>query len=263
MSNNPSIINGLSQEDYISYEGIIKYDIKFYMNIPDILNGTIKIYVNLEAQKDDFPGYDIATRGIYYAARMLSFQLTQEFNNNVSDKEKYGNLKKVYSIWFCTETSLKKSNTVERYYINKEFLYGYNNYDTKYDLLEVIIINLSKIHNKCDNQILNMLTDLLDETINSTNKIVKPEEYGVPVTSDVLEGVSVMTSYSERIAREAIEKGLCRGLIKGKEQGESLLGSLISKLLQANRIDDVKKASENAEYRKKLYIEFGLDEDKL
>lgn len=69
---NNSRIKELSQEDFIPYEGIIKYDIRFLMNIPGQINEMVKIYVNIEAQKDSNPGYDIVTRGIYYSARMLS-----------------------------------------------------------------------------------------------------------------------------------------------------------------------------------------------
>lgn len=42
------------------------------------------------------PGYDIVTRGIFYAARLISAQSGTEFTHS-----HYDDIKKVYSIWLC------------------------------------------------------------------------------------------------------------------------------------------------------------------
>ena len=61
----------------------------------------VKIIVNVEMQNKYHTGYDLVTRGIFYAARQISAQLDKEFTVDKNDKIKYGNLKKVYSIWIC------------------------------------------------------------------------------------------------------------------------------------------------------------------
>ena len=43
-----------------------------------------------------------------------------------------------------------------------------------------------------------------------------------------------------------------------RNKGESLMVTLIAKLVSLNRIDDVKRCATDAEYRKKLYKEFHL-----
>ena len=58
-------IYGLNTEDKDAVEGEIHYDIRFAAYIPKEKN-RIKILINVEAQKDFYPGYPISTRGIYY-----------------------------------------------------------------------------------------------------------------------------------------------------------------------------------------------------
>ena len=114
-------ISGNTQEDFVNGEGKVTFDIRTFIRIPMSDDSVgVKILVDLEAQKEEAPGYDISERAIYYCCRMISSQLTQEFTNSTADKVKYGNLKKVYSIWICTETAQKRANTIERYKINRE-----------------------------------------------------------------------------------------------------------------------------------------------
>lgn len=86
-------IEGLNTEDIDAVEGEITYDIRFAAFVPKD-KGRSKILVDVEAQKDFYPGYPVISRGIYYGARMLSSQNGIEF-----DVPDYGDIKKVYSIW--------------------------------------------------------------------------------------------------------------------------------------------------------------------
>ena len=53
-----------------------------------------------------------------------------------------------------------------------------------------------------------------------------------------------------RAREEALEQGI--------EQGIDRLGTLVSRLIDAGRLDDAKRASEDADYREALLAEFGL-----
>ena len=53
-----------------------------------------------------------------------------------------------------------------------------------------------------------------------------------------------------RAREEALEKGI--------EQGMDRLGALVGRLIDAGRLDDAKRASEDADYREALLAEFGL-----
>lgn len=77
-------------------EGEIRYDIRFYVILPNVLpdGKRRKLLINVEAQKEYYTGYTLVDRGVFYGARMLSAQIDTEFI--VPD---YDSIKKVYSIW--------------------------------------------------------------------------------------------------------------------------------------------------------------------
>lgn len=54
-------------------------------------------------------------------------------------------------------------------------------------------------------------------------------------------------------------RGIEKGIAKGKAEGEDTLALLMKKLFDQNRIEDAKRASENKEYRIKLMKEFGIN----
>lgn len=91
-------IAGDDTRNRLSEEGTVTYDIRFHMHLP-AENGQgcgKRLLFDLEAQKEYYVKYRLITRGIYYAARMLSAQKNREFTGS-----EYSNLKKVYSIWIC------------------------------------------------------------------------------------------------------------------------------------------------------------------
>lgn len=61
----------------------------------------------------------------------------------------------------------------------------------------------------------------------------------------------------EREARGRAE-GLEKGRAEGRSEGADRLGSLITKLLSQNRLDDVQKVSVDSAYREKLFKELGI-----
>lgn len=96
--------------------------------------------INLEAQKDYYPGYQIPTRGIFYGARMLSAQLGTEFSGSEYDK-----LKKVYSIWLCMGVPSFIGNAAAQYHMVKSDLSpGFPDVKQAYDKLTVVVIGLKE-----------------------------------------------------------------------------------------------------------------------
>lgn len=60
LSNSMEIIGGQNTEDYENEEGLIKYDIRTYLKIPHMGGSeSIKILIDVEAENEDNPGYDI------------------------------------------------------------------------------------------------------------------------------------------------------------------------------------------------------------
>ena len=72
--NLPEHIAGISNEDKEINRGFITYDIIFHVFTP-AMNRT-KIIINIEAQNNYYPGYDLVTRSIFYGSRMISINLS-------------------------------------------------------------------------------------------------------------------------------------------------------------------------------------------
>lgn len=111
-------IRGVKNEDSTIQEGTITYDIRFLAIVPGT-GETIRLMINVEAQNDFYPGYPIIKRALYYCSRMISSQYGSEFTET-----HYENIKKVYSIWICSNPPKKRENTITRYFIQEEDLVG-------------------------------------------------------------------------------------------------------------------------------------------
>ncbi len=221
LSNAGERIDGLSNEAYLNDEGLDKYDVRTYMRLPGADGQHIKLIINVEAQNEDKPGYDISLRALFYCCRMISAQQGVEFTTDADDPVKYGNIKKVYSIWICTETAQKRANTIEKYGINREFLIGRNTDDPRYDIMNAILINISGKHDTADtdNELIRMLTDLFDERINGADKVKRLEDsYGLKLTKEVSREVSEMCTYATAMENKGISQGIEQGIQQGVEQ---------------------------------------------
>ena len=220
-------ISGLTTETSDHGEEYITFDVLTYLKIPQAERSEyIKLIVNIESQNEDKPGYDISLRALFYCARMISSQQGKEFTTHADDPVKYGNIKKVYSIWICTETAQKRANSIEKYDIRREFLVGSNDDNPRYDIMNAILINISEKHDTAgvENETIKLLTDLLDERISGEDKVKKlQKEYGLPMTKDYKE-VLGMCTYADAIER----KGILKGIEKGREEGKfDTLASLV------------------------------------
>ena len=63
---------------------------------------------------------------------------------------------------------------------------------------------------------------------------------------------------TEMRCRRTREEALEQGIEQGIEQGMDRLGALVGRLIDAGRLDDAKRASEDVDYREALLAEFGL-----
>ena len=58
---------------------------------------------------------------------------------------------------------------------------------------------------------------------------------------------------------DVLDKVEKRGIAKGKAEGIAKMSLLFKSLFNQNRIEDVKRASEDEAYRSQLMKEFGID----
>lgn len=222
---NMESITGLPTEDKVPNEGEVTYDIRFYMIVPG--REPVKIIINLEAQNEYYPGYDLVTRAVFYCARMLSAQLGVEFTTNTNDPKKYDNIKKVYSIWICMDTPNYAGNTITEYHMTQDLHYGNFSGKARYDLLSVVMICLNDTQNEEENELIKMLTTLLSKDMEKEEKKQKlQEEYGIPMDDGFGMEVDEMCNYSGYVENKGIEKGIQQGI----QQGQFLLADTIKRL---------------------------------
>jgi predicted transposase/invertase (TIGR01784 family) len=228
-------IQGSATEDSERGEGRVYYDIRTYLKLPgEDETRPVKILLNVEAQKDDTPGYHPTERAIYYGCRMISSQLDVEFTNRSDDPVKYGNIKKVYSIWLCTESAEKRTNRIVRYKMQEQLVFPQDGESAsdrqRYDMMQIIMIYLSRKHTGHDseNALICMLTDLFDESIGAEEKIRLLEtKHHLPMGEPMKKEVKKMTVFSAAIAersrepgmQQGIEQGMQRGIERGMQQG--------------------------------------------
>ena len=209
----PEAVSTLENESKIPGEGKMYFDILFYAVTNDGYRQ--KMYINIEAQKSFYPGYDLVTRGIVYPARLISQQMDVEYT-----ADNYDGVKKVYSVWICMNAPEKKhsykkvADSIVEYSIKPTILYPHNATDDeiatgRYDLMSTVFINLNSqntINSK--NVLISMLSTLLSDKIKADEKKRKLEkEYGIKMSKELESEVSSMCNLSEAIEERGIERG--------------------------------------------------------
>ena len=176
-------IRGEAQEDAVPGEGELSFDIRFSAYLRG-KKERIKLLINVEAQKNFYPGYSLTTRGVFYGARMISAQKGTEFAGSDYDK-----IRKVYSIWICLNAESKNGNPLTR-------------------MLGVLLSPKLKAQNK--------IRQLEEEfAIPMENKEIGEELNQMCNLSDYVEELGIQKGLEqgkERLLRLQIEKKLAKGL---------------------------------------------------
>ena len=207
-------VEGMNTEDSVQGEGKVIYDIRFRVRLP--IGDHIGMIINVEAQKDPNPGYDIVTRGVFYCARMLSGQM----GNDISAKE-YDALQKVYSIWICLDAPQKAEHTIVRYRMQREDVHGHAKLNSRYDLMELVMVYLGREETaEKGTNLHGLLSTVLSNKLQLSDKKNRLKQKYDIVTSVELEGGLVsMCNLSELIWERSMKEGHAQGMAQGLEQG--------------------------------------------
>lgn len=227
---NGSKIQGLPNDDASINEGNVRYDIRFraIAPSPEPEEEYIQLIINVEAQNQYYTTYPLITRAMYYLSRMLSAQHGTEFEHSHYEK-----IKKVYSIWVCTDPPKERQNTIVRYHMAEELFLGDPKHleaakekKSHYDLLSAIVISLqggrADIHD--DDTLMKLLDVLLSNTTDvATKKKILSEDFEIPMTShfesEVEHMCNIGAGYGEKRYQQGIEEGMQKGMQKGIEKG--------------------------------------------
>ena len=213
----PNQIHSLATEDKTLHEGTITYDLLFHAITPETKE-PIQLLINVEAQKDDTPGYPLVKRGLYYCSRLISSQYGKEFTHS-----HYENIRKVYSIWICTTPAKKRQNTVTEYSITETPRIG-NEIATPqhYDLFRLLILHLGTKENLYGSGILRLLSTIFSQTFSLSDKTnILETEFQLPMTTELENEVIHMCNLSDGVFEEGVAKGIAQGIAQGQQIGET------------------------------------------
>ena len=197
IKNDGSRVVGLNSENPELHEGMIRFDIIFYVRMRD---GLSQIIINVETQKDEPNGYDILNRAIFYVSRMISSQKERDFSNS-----NYNDIKRVYSIWVCMNMP---ENSLEHIHLVKDSIVNSHAWKGKLDLVNIVMIGLAKELPKHEEkyELHRLLGALLSQDLTVNEKLdIIGNEYEIPMEKDFREDVSIMCNLSLGIREDATE----------------------------------------------------------
>ena len=197
-------IVGLNTENAEINEGLVRFDIIFYVRMPsvdDTKNGLSQIIVNIEAQKDEPTEYKILNRAIFYVSRLISSQKERDFVNT-----NYDDIKQVFSIWICMNMD---DNSLSHIHLTKDEMLKPCNWKGNLDLLNIVLIGITNEIPKHDEkyEMHRLIGTLLSGELKEQEKLdIIEHEYNIPISQEFREDVSIMCNLSQGIEDKAIAK---------------------------------------------------------
>lgn len=235
-----SAISGGPTEDAVPGEGKVYYDIRTFINVPGEA-GPVRVIVNVEAQRDYSPGYEMVTRGVYYTSRLISAQHGIEFEHSG-----YDSIKKVYSIWICMNAPKAVGNAISSWSFKQENRLGdLPDKPAAYDKAEVVVIALDE-EQPCDDDLVGMLNLVLSPAVSKEKKKEGLEgRYNIEMKGDVAEGVNIMCNLSGYVEERAEKRGredqlmdLVIGHLKRGRSYEQIADSLMISIAEVKRLEE-------------------------
>ncbi|MCI8284034.1 MAG: hypothetical protein HFE90_02010 [Firmicutes bacterium] len=202
---------GFNSENIEINEGLIKFDIVFYVRMRD---GISQMIINVEAQKDVPMEYNVVNRAVFYVSRLISSQKERDFTNT-----NYDDIKRVFSIWICMNMN---DNSMNYVHLVNDKLIGAYDWVRKLDLLNIVLIGLSnKLPEYEDKYELHRLLGALfsiDLSVEEKLSIIN-EEFDIPGKDGIRKEVEQMCNLSQGIKERGITEGILQGIEKGIVQG--------------------------------------------
>ena len=197
-------IVGLNTENAEINEGLVRFDIIFYVRMPSIVgrkNGLSQIIVNIEAQKDEPTEYKILNRAIFYVSRLISSQKERDFVNT-----NYDDIKQVFSIWICMNMD---DNSLSHIHLTKDEMLKPCNWKGNFDLLNIVLIGITNEIPEHDEkyEMHRLIGTLLSGELKEQEKLdIIEHEYNIPISQEFREDVRIMCNLSTGIEERATER---------------------------------------------------------
>ena len=184
-------IVGMNTENAEINEGLIRFDIIFYVRMKD---GISQVIVNVEGQKDEPTSYHILNRAVFYVSRLVSSQKERDFV-----KTNYNDIRRVFSIWVCMGMD---ENSMAYVHLAKDDLLGSYPWKGRLDLLNIVLIGIANELPEHDEkyELHRLLSTLLSMELTVDEKLgIMETEYSIHADEKIREDVSAMCNLSQGI----------------------------------------------------------------
>ena len=221
-------IVGLNTENAEINEGLVRFDIIFYVRMK---NGLSQIIVNIEAQKDEPTEYKILNRAIFYVSRLISSQKERDFVNT-----NYDDIKQVFSIWICMNMD---DNSLSHIHLTKDELLKPCNWKGNLDLLNIVLIGITNEIPEHDEkyEMHRLIGALLSSELKEQEKLdIIEHEYNIPISQEFREDVRIMCNLSTGIEERATERAT-------EKTSEKFILNMYKKGYTLDQIADVAETS--------------------
>lgn len=205
---------GFNSENAEINEGLVRFDIVFYVRMKD---GLSQMIINVEAQKDEPAGYDILNRAVFYVSRLVSSQKERDFVNT-----NYNDIRRVFSIWVCMN---QDENSMGYVHLAYDKLIGNHQCKGRLDLLNIVLIGLSNELPEHDEkyELHRLLGALLSKQLSVDEKLaIIEKEYNIPVEADIRKEVATMCNLSQGIREDATDEANAKIILNMYRKGYTL-----------------------------------------
>ena len=212
----PGTVRQENTEDGSVYEGTVRFDILFTLDLPDT-DGPVLLIINVEVQNRTNLPYPLERRGMVYASRLVGRQGTD-----------YSNCKKVYSIWIVSDPQKKEEeNTMVKLVIAKQ--HEDSSFSAAPEAAQVAEVWFLNLGDPDDQQLNSALLKMLDTAFSSKLKAaekqsVLQEKFGLHMTTEMTENLEEMQNMELAIEARARETGHAEGKAEGKAEGLIQMG---------------------------------------
>ncbi len=193
-------------------DGDTYFDVYFDAFV-DKENGRINLIVNTEIQNDFYPGYPIARRAGYYAARAITDQRGTVFKDQEYDK-----IRKVYSIWICPKASKETAGQVREIGLQEKPNKKLAPLPPEtYQIMSIFIVYCCDPAVGCENTLADFCSTLFSAGLTAEERNAKlAEKYQIP--EEIRKEVINMGVIGEAYLQTGIEQGMERGIEMGEER---------------------------------------------
>ena len=206
-------IVGMNTENAEINEGLVRFDIIFYVRMKD---GISQVIVNLEAQKDEPTSYHILNRAVFYVSRLVSSQKERDFV-----KTNYNDIKRVFSIWVCMNMD---ENSMDYVHLTDDKLLGSYPWKGGLDLLNIVLIGIANEFPEHDEkyELHRLLSTLLSAELTVDEKLgIIKTEYSIPVDEKLRKDMSAMCNLSQGIRENATDNAIIGVIMNMHRDGYS------------------------------------------